>query len=148
MWFSEYSSIIVYMTKTHMLTCRTRRTGSGKPAPPFQQGLELSTGKGLQSSRPGSTTYRAWHTRAQHRRTQAKHYIYMTIKWQNWRQSQFLCVCVFTAHELDGPLAAVTDYLGDIVDALLESVHDHFFQNSHGLLVGWYGRRQQGLLWP
>lgn len=37
-------------------TCRTLRTGSGNPTPPFQQGSELSTGNGLQSSKPGNTT--------------------------------------------------------------------------------------------
>lgn len=36
----------------------------------------------------------------------------------------------------DGAFAAVTDYLGDIVDTLLESVHDHFFQDGHSLFIG------------
>lgn len=49
----QFSSPIVQKPKH---TCRTLRTGSGNPTPPFQQGSELSTGNGLQSSKPGNTT--------------------------------------------------------------------------------------------
>lgn len=42
--------------------------------------------------------------------------------------------------EKKGVVSSVKGYLGDIVDTLLESVHDHFFQDGHRLLVGRDGR--------
>lgn len=65
----------------------------------------------------------------------------MKIKQKNQKViliSECICVCTSTrvAHHTDGAFATVTDYLGDIVDTLLESVHDHFFQDGHGLFIG------------
>lgn len=46
-------------------------------------------------------------------------------------------------------LAAVprgTAYLGDVIDTLLECVHDHLLQHRHRLLTGCDGRGEQRLL--
>lgn len=37
--------------------------------------------------------------------------------------------------------AIVTENLSDIIDTLLECVHDNFLQDSHSLFIGCYGRR-------
>lgn len=66
--------------------------------------------------------------------TQAGYYIHENKTEKS--QAILIPECVHVAHHTDGAFATVTDYLGDIVDTLLESVHDHFFQDGHGLFIG------------
>lgn len=80
------------------------------------------------------------HREPGHTHTQAGYYIHenKTEKSKVILIPECVCVCTRTcvARHTDGAFATVTDYLGDIVDTLLESVHDHFFQDGHGLFIG------------
>lgn len=114
------------------------------PCAPVQETLHLPSSR-APSCQPGMdyslASLATLHREPGQTHTHKQDIIYMKIKQKNQKViliSECICACTSTrvAHHTDGAFATVTDYLGDIVDTLLESVHDHFFQDGHGLFIG------------